>query len=394
MVNLYDEAEVERRADEAHRQAMWQYKQDKANAASVRSAQQGNELVYRPGGEHSWWIDNARSALYGPSDPAREKRLQDHRNQVQYHPEYRTGINATGGTGGYAVPPYYAEGDFVIAAHALSPIAAAATNLPLPQHTNSVVLPQLTTGVTAAIQNPQNSSVTDGATTYADAGQTCPVTTLLGSITLSRQLLDFATSSGYDEVIARELGAALGAKREQQVIAGTGSSGQLTGLENLSGVQTISATGSVAGIYDGIVAAVTQIATTRLRPPDFVAGSPELWAYLAGGLSTTGMPFMPPRPSEQFAAVAPESIPGEIMGLKYISDPLIAASLGSQYLIVGVSRDLILWSQPPQMSFNLETLANQMSVVVTASQYLAFGLAYSSSVTLVGPFTVPGIPGS
>jgi hypothetical protein len=35
-----------------------------------------------------------------------------------------------------------------------------------------------------------------------------------------------------------------------------------------------------------------------------------------------------------------------------------------------------------------------MSVVVTASQYLAFGLAYSSSVVLVGPFSVPGIPGS
>jgi hypothetical protein len=255
-------------------------------------------------------------------------------------------------------------------------------------------LPQLTTGTSAFIQNPQNSTVTDSASTYVDNGQTCDVSTILGSITMSRQLLDFAQPHGYDQVLARELGAAIGAKREQQIIAGTGSSNQLTGLENQSGVQTIAATGSVAGILNAVTSAISLISTTRYRLPDFAAGSPELWAYLAGGLSTTGMPFMPPRATEQFAAVSPESIPGELLGLKYISDPSIAASLGSQYLIVGVSKDLILWSQPPEVRFNIDTLANQMSVVVTASQYLAFGLAYASSVVLVGPFSVPGTPGS
>jgi hypothetical protein len=139
---------------------------------------------------------------------------------------------------------------------------------------------------------------------------------------------------------------------------------------------------------------VALIATTRYRQPDFVAGSPELWAYLSGGIDTAGRPFMPPRPSDQFAAVAPESSPGELLGLRYLSDPSIAASLGSQYLIVGVSRDLILWSQPPEVTFSLDSAANQMSVVVTASQYAAFGLAYAGSVVLVGPFSVPGIPGS
>jgi HK97 family phage major capsid protein len=282
----------------------------------------------------------------------------------------------------------------VIGAHALAPIAAAATNLPLPKNTNSVVLPQLTTGVTAAIQNPQNSTVTDGSSTYVDAGQTSAVSTILGSIILSRQLMDMAEPHGYDQIIARELGAAIGAKREQQIIAGTGGSGQLTALENQSGVQTIAATGSVAGIYGAVASAISLIATTRFRQPDFVAGSPELFAYLAGGIDTVGHPFMPPRPSNQFAGVAPENVPGEILGLRYISDPLIAASLGSQYLIVGVSADLIVWSQPPMVSFSPQQLAGQMSVVVIASQYVAFGLAYSSSVVLVGPFTVPGIPGS
>jgi hypothetical protein len=49
-----------------------------------------------------------------------------------------------------------------------------------------MVLPQITTGVNAAIQSPQNSSVTDGAT-YVDAAATCDAVTALAQITLSRQ---------------------------------------------------------------------------------------------------------------------------------------------------------------------------------------------------------------
>jgi HK97 family phage major capsid protein len=244
----------------------------------------------------------------------------------------------------------------------------------------------------AAAQSAQNSGVTDGSTTYTDAAETCDVTTVLSQITLSRQLVDQGESQGYDQVIARELGAAIGATKESQIISGAGNtSNQLLGLVNQSGVQTVSATGSVAGIYDAVASAVALISTTRYRMPDFVAGSPELYAYLASSADTTGRPLMPPRP---FSSVAPESVPAELLGMRYIADPQVAASLGSQYLIVGVSSDLVLWSGPIEVMFSPQTYANQMSVLVSAHQYLAFGLMYPSSVVLVGPVTVPGLPGS
>jgi hypothetical protein len=136
--------------------------------------------------EQSFWFDHARSALYGPTDPAREKRLQDQGNQVRNHPEYRTGITTTAGTGGAATMPICDEAHFVIDAHQLAPLAGLATNLALPAHANAMVLPQITTGVNAAIQSPQNSSVTDGAT-YVDAAATCDAVTALAQINLSRQ---------------------------------------------------------------------------------------------------------------------------------------------------------------------------------------------------------------
>jgi HK97 family phage major capsid protein len=384
MVDLYDE-------DAVQQQALRLWRESRANEASIRDARQGGNLVYSEGGEHSFWFDGARSALYGPIDKEREARRRDHANQAQFHREYRA-INTTVGTGGAATMPVWDESHFVIGAHALSPIASFATNLPLPPKANALVLPRIATGVAAAAQSAQNSGVTDGSTTYTDAAETCDVTTVLSQITLSRQLVDQGESQGYDQVIARELGAAIGATKESQIISGAGNtSNQLLGLVNQSGVQTVSATGSVAGIYDAVASAVALISTTRYRMPDFVAGSPELYAYLASSADTTGRPLMPPRP---FSSVAPESVPAELLGMRYIADPQVAASLGSQYLIVGVSSDLVLWSGPIEVMFSPQTYANQMSVLVSAHQYLAFGLMYPSSVVLVGPVTVPGLPGS
>lgn len=54
----------------------------------------------------------------------------------------------------------------------------------------------------------------------------------------------------------------------------------------------------------------------------------------------------------------------------------------------------MLWSGPIQVSFAAETYAQTMGVLVQAYQYAAFGLMNSSSVVLIGPFTVPGLPGS
>ena len=390
MVDLNDEDDVERRAQEALAR-LW--RDDLRHEASVKRARQGSQ-TYGAGKDHSFWLDHARSALYGPVDQEREARLLDHANQTRYGPERRTGLNTTLGTGGGATMPVWDEGHFVIGAHALAPIATLATNLPLPPKANAVVLPRIATGVTSAVQSSQNVGVTYGATTYADATTTCDASTVMGQITLSRQLIDQG-APGYGQVIARELGAAIGATKESQIVSGSGNgSNQLLGLVNQSGVQTISATGSVAGIYNSVSSAVALISTTRFRSPDFVAGSPELYSYLASSVDTSGRPLMPPRPSDTASGVAPENIPAELLGMKYISDPQVAASLGSQYLIVGVASDLVLWSGPIDVSFSPETYAGNMSVLVSAHQYLAFGLMYSSSVVLVGPFTVPGLPGS
>src|SRR5271166_1882868 len=145
MVDLHNEDEVEQRVNDA---LIRLYRDDLKREASVKRARQGTQ-TYGEGKAHSFWLDHARSALYGPLDSEREQRLQDHANETRYHPERRA-INTTVGTGGAATMPYWDEGHFVIGAHALAPIATLATNLPLPPKANAVVLPRIATGVTSA----------------------------------------------------------------------------------------------------------------------------------------------------------------------------------------------------------------------------------------------------
>lgn len=313
MVNLYDEDAIK---DAANERVLRSYREIRAQEASVKRSRNGAPLTYHEGGQHSFWLDGARSALYGPTDPELEARRRNHGNETRYHPEYRSGLTTTTGTGGAASMPIWDESHFVIGAHQLAPIASLATNLPLPEKGSVVVLPRISTGVAAQAQSSQNTAVTDGSTTYADATTTCDIITLVGQVTLSRQLIDQAAPQ-YDQVIARELGAAIGATKESQIVSGSGkSSNQLLGLVNQTGVQTISTTGSVAGIYDAVASAVALISTTRYRLPDFVAGSPELYAFLASSIDQNGRPLMPPRPSDTLSGVAPESVPAELLGMK------------------------------------------------------------------------------
>jgi hypothetical protein len=127
--------------------------------------------------------------------------------------------------------------------------------------------------------------------------------------------------------------------------------------------------------------------------PGLCGRLPELYTYLASSIDLNGRPFMPPRPYDTFSGVAPESVPAELLGMKYIADPQVAASLGSQYLIVGVSSDLVLWSGPIDMTFSPQTYAPDMSVLVSVSPVSGVGLMYPSSVVLIGPFTVPALSG-
>ena len=400
MIDLNDEAAVREQARYVlDRQAMYQYEQQRANEKSAKSARQGAQLTYRPGAKHSFFLDAARRALYGPVDQEAEVRLRDHGNQIRLHPSFRElrGLDETVGAAGSFVAPAYLQSEFEAAAHPLRATADVCRRFPIPAKTSQIVVPAFTSGSSIGIDSTQNQTLTEGDP--VDTTISSPVTTVAAKVVASRQLLDQSSpDSRIDEVIASDLGAADGAQVDSSVLTGSGS-GQMTGLLNVSGVSTVAAGSSVAGLVDGIATGYQTMVQTRYRKPNVCIMHPRRWlSGFANGIDLNGRPLaLPSTHPAALIGTPDDGVVAEWLGMKVILDvnvPITSGSGSQDYVILGHSPDWLLYEGPLNFQVAKEQLAYQMSVNLIAWQYAALVVRYPSSICLVGPFNAPTTPGS
>jgi HK97 family phage major capsid protein len=221
---------------------------------------------------------------------------------------------------------------------------------------------------------------------------------------LSRQVFDQASpDSRVDDVLGSDLGAASGAKLDAQVIAGTGSGGQIAGLMSVPDVVTVPGGDSLWGIVDGFTNGCQQMLNTRYRMPTAAVMHPRRWlAGFANAVTTNGLPVVLPdmSPGARLAAAADDAVNavvGSWHGVPIVLDPQVPIDAGSgeqDYILLLYAPDLLLYESIPTFETYRETLAGQMSVVLVARSYAALAVRYSSSVVLVGPFDEPIVQGS
>jgi HK97 family phage major capsid protein len=396
MVNLDDEAAVREQARyELDRQAMYQYEQQRANEKSAKSARQGAQLTYRPGAKHSFFLDAARRALYGPVDQELEARLRHHSWQVRKHAGYEElrALDESVGDGSSFVPPVYAQSEFQAAAHPLRATADVCRLLPLPAKTSQVVVPAFTSGSSIGIDSTQNTTLTEGDP--VDTIISSSVTTGAAKVVASRQLLDQSSpDSRIDELISSDLGAAYGAQVDSSVLTGSGS-GQMTGLLNVSGVSTVSAASSVSGLVEGVTTGYQTMVNTRYRKPNVCIMHPRRWLNgFANAVDLNGRPLvLPSTHPAALVGTADDGVAAEWLGMRVILDPNIPTTSGSgsqDYVILGHSSDWLLYEGPLNFQVAKEQLAYSMSVNLIAWRYATLVVRYPSSVCLVGPFNNPG----
>ena len=156
---------------------------------------------------------------------------------------YRELRDISSGTGGVGLmpqtgAPMYISELFADAARAKARLAPRLFQGQLPDTSNIVLVPRATTGAAVAVQSAEAGAVNETNAVIDTASS--PVITIIGMQDVSRQLLDRGV--GVDAAIASSLGASFGAVLESQVINGSGSGGQLTGLLNVSGVSAVTYT--------------------------------------------------------------------------------------------------------------------------------------------------------
>jgi HK97 family phage major capsid protein len=364
-------------------------KRAKARVSSVSEAR-----TYERGNGRSYLQDLARVQLNMDADGGARERLFRHAQDVATDPEYRD-LNRTDGNGGYFVPPVWLMDQYVELARAGRAYANVVNTQPLPGGTDSINIPKVATGTTSAIQTADNGAVseTDATDTFINA----PVRTIAGQQDVAIQLLDQSPVS-FDEVIFRDLVADYATKTDLQVISGSGSAGQVTGVRATSGITTITytdATPTVAKLYSKIADAVQRVHTLRFMAPTAIVMHPRRWASLLAASDSNGRPLVVPDAGNPQNAVATlgvvgsQQVVGQMHGLPVVTDPSMPTNLGAgtNEDVVHVIRasDILLYESGIRSRVLPEVGSGNLTVRLQIYGYLAFTAArYPASVVEIG----------
>jgi HK97 family phage major capsid protein len=314
--------------------------------------------------------------------------------------EQRVNPNRTDGQGGYFVPPLWLIDEAIGLPRFGRPIADSVRNLELPAGTDSINLPKVATGTATAAQTADAGSVQ--STDLTDTSVSASVYTVAGQQDVAMQLLDQSPAPGFDSIVFADLQADLALRQDVYVISGSGSSGQPTGILNVSSPNAItytSATPTLQEMWVPWMKSVSQIATNRKLPPTATFVIPAIWYWacsqLDGASGTAGRPLIMPEQNGPFNAMAlqtgamSEGPVGRLtVGTPVILDGNIPTNLGGgtneTRIITLRTSDLYLWEGAVQTRVLTEVLSGTLQVRFQIYRYAAFmGNRLSKAISLV-----------
>jgi HK97 family phage major capsid protein len=298
-------------------------------------------------------------------------------------------LSTTANAGGQFAPPLWLIEDFVALARAARVTADLMNHDTLPSGVSSINLPTVATGTTTAIQSTQNSALSQ--TDLTTGSVTSGISTIGGKQVVSMQLLQ-QSGIPFDRVVLGDLARSYATQLDLQVISGSGSSGQLRGLLNGSGVGATTFTSASPAVtsstaansfYNKIISAIASVNTQRYLPPTAIIMHPVRWGWVLEGLDSQSRPLVTPHAypvlnSIGDAANAPvaQGPVGEILGLPVYVDPNIPQNLGAgtneDRVFVLRADDCWLYESELQSASFDATYADQASILFRVLGYSAF----------------------
>jgi HK97 family phage major capsid protein len=350
------------------------------------------EVYRKDSASHSYFRDLYRATAKGDRDAS--GRLQRNDKIVAE----KRAISTSNGAGGEFVPPLWLEDEFIKFVRPGRITANLCPTMDLPAGTDSINIPKVNSGTAVAPQATQNNAVqqTDLTTTSVSS----PVVTIAGGQTVSLQLLE-QSPLNIDNVVLQDLAADYAQKLNTQVLTGSGSGGQVTGITTLSGTNavtftsaspTLGGTGANA-LFPKIANAIQLVHTNRFLPPDAIVMHPTRWAWCLSQSDTANRPLVTPRagaynPVGAMDGTASQGHVGEMLGLPVYVDATIPTNLGAgtnqDFIMVARMSDLVLWESNVRAEAFQQTYAQNMSVFVRLYNYFSFQAGrYPKSISLI-----------
>ncbi|MGH3381860.1 MAG: phage major capsid protein [Actinoallomurus sp.] len=336
--------------------------------------------VYRSGpGGGSYFRDLYLANRRGDRDAVDRLRRNDKMVAEQ------RAISTGAGAGGEFVPPLWLEEQFVALARPGRVTADLCVQGDVPPGTNSINIPKILTGTAVAIQATQNSAVQQ--TDMTTGSISSPVVTIAGGQTISMQLVE-QSPLNVDDLILGDLASDYATKLTKQVLSGTGTGNQVTGMLTLAGTTAIAwtqatpAVGGTAGMYSSLGAAISAIHSSRFLPPTHIVMHPRRWAWAMAASDTSNRPLVVPASQNPMnAAGAPGPIAaqghvGEMMALPVYTDANLPTNLGAgtdqDVIVVARMPDVYLWEGSVRAEAFEQTYAQQLSLFVRLYNYASF----------------------
>ena len=336
----------------------------------------------------SFFQDLYNSQFNGDIDAS--DRIRRHRQEMAIE-------NRDGTTANYAglVVPQYLTDLAAELARAGRPFADQCTNLPLPDSGLTINISRVTTGSSAAAQASENAAVSE--TDIDDTLLTADVRTIAAGQQVSRQAVERGT--GIDALIAADMMGAVATVLEDQVLNGSGSSGNMLGLSNISGINSVTYTDgspTAAECYSKVVDGIQQINSNRFAGADLIVMHPRRLAWFQAETDSSGRPLVVPTQNVPQNALGTGPVAGygvtgaSIAGLPVVTSGKIstgAGSGGNEDVIFIVRRgDMLLFEdagQPAMVRMD-QTAGLNLTVTLVAYQYACFiGGRYPASVSMI-----------
>ena len=259
-------------------------------------------------------------------------------------------ISRTDGQGGYFVPPLWLIDEYIPYLRAGRVFADQWRSFPLPSGTDSINIPRVTLGTATGPQTSDGGPVPGRDMT--DNFVNALVRTIAGQQDAAIQLLD-QSPIAFDEIVFGDLMADLAMQLSAQLMLGSGTNGQLTGLFSAGTLGSSTGASASGWVVNNNADAWTAVSTTnnfylslgqlistisrnRFRPPNGLITNPAVWYGMATAMDSQNRPLVvPQQQGNNFNQAAgddggpvAEGPVGHVLGLPWFIDPNIPLTFG------------------------------------------------------------------
>ena len=353
-------------------------------------------MTYDKDGRNSFVRDMIGAQLR--NDRNSWERLNRHAQEVAV--ESRD-ISRTDGSGGDFVPPIYLINEYAEFARAARVTADLVTNMALPAGTDSINIPQITTGTLAAFQSADNTATT--TRDMVSSTVTAPVRTISGYENVSIQLVEQSPlAGGLDRLVFGDLMADYALQLNTAVVgSGDGTSGTLKGLITLgadttNGIPT-TWTETTPSAVNGLIAiakGISKVTTNRFKAAEAIVMHPSMWYWFASQVDGSNRPLVVPvtGASQAFNASgtvtnpgAPAGLVGTIQGVPVFIDATLPKTYATNQspIIVGKFSDSYLFESGVKTRVLPDVLSSNLTVRFQVYGYAALAHRFNKSVSAI-----------